>query len=91
MHFIRWIALSKLRTTRFSPRIKFIRWIGTYPPDSDLSTFRTTGPWCRVSDRRHYYTEHYYTEHRQRGHGKRGQGKRGHGQRGHRKRGHYIV
>ena len=44
VHFIRWIALSKLRTTRFSLRIKFIRWIATYPPDSDLTTFRTTGP-----------------------------------------------
>jgi hypothetical protein len=32
------------RTTRFSLRITFIRWIGTYPQDSDLSAFRTTGP-----------------------------------------------
>jgi hypothetical protein len=36
-----WIALSKLRTTRFSLRIKFMRWISTYPLDSDLSILRT--------------------------------------------------
>ena len=42
--FIRWIALSKLRATQFLHWIKFIRRIATYPVDSDLSTFRTTGP-----------------------------------------------
>jgi hypothetical protein len=36
---------------RFSLRIKFIRWIATYSPDSDLSTFRTTGP-CSITARR---------------------------------------
>ena len=42
--FIRWIALSKLRATQFLHWIKFIRGIAIYPVDSDLYTFRTTGP-----------------------------------------------
>ena len=42
--FIHRIELSELRATQFVMWINFIRRIASYPPDSDLSTLRTTGP-----------------------------------------------